>query len=197
MPLFDLASLQKPLPEVTGSGLVLKERFLNVHLKKIESIKQLIGQAPGVDEVFCLWTLNSFNAFTFIPFMIKEHGRIDELILSTYAISSRILHAFSSYIDKGLIGRVHITISDSIKYRQIKNFEELTLMQSKYPDFTVSYGWNHSKITLIQNSVGYFVIEGSGNYSENAQHEQYMFLNSKNLYMFRKTCIQSVQNGTH
>ena len=197
MPLFDLSSITKPLPADSGSGLVLKERFLNLHLKKIESIKLLVGQPPVKDEVFCLWTLNSFNAFTFIPFMIKEHGKINELIISTYAISSRILNAFTNYIEKDLIAGIHITISDSIKYRQIKNFEELTLMQSRYPGFTVSYGWNHSKITLIQNAQGYFVIEGSGNYSENAQHEQYMFMNSQPLYMFRKACIQSIQNGTH
>ena len=32
---------------------------------------------------------------------------------------------------------------------------------------------------------GYYVVEGSGNYGENAMEEQYVFLNNKKVYDFR------------
>lgn len=195
MALFSLDEIRKePAAKATGS-LILKERFLNEHLVKVESIKQLIHHVPDPGELFCIWTLNSFNAFTFIPFMIKEHGKIEELIISTYSISSRILDAITKFIEKGKLCQIHITISDSIKFRTPRVQEQLEILSRIYPVFTVQYAWNHSKVTLIRTQEGKFVVEGSGNYSENAQFEQYMFLNSDSIYEFRKSCIKSAQNG--
>ncbi|MFZ4705387.1 MAG: hypothetical protein ACOYMF_05205 [Bacteroidales bacterium] len=173
MSLFDLKSLEK---------------FLKAHLHKVETIKQLIGDLPQAGDIYCLWTLNSFNAFTFIPFMIKEHGVIHDLIISTYSISTRILHSMINYIDKGMIENVHITISDSVKFRLPKVNEQLVSLNNR-DNFNVNYTWNHSKVTLIRTPVGYYVVEGSGNYAENAQFEQYIFLSSEPIYNFRKNCI--------
>ncbi len=190
MGLFDLGSLKKEPSDQTDGSLILKERFLQEHFYKVETIKQLVGTLPLEGEIFCIWTLNSFNAFTFIPFMIKQQGKLEELIISTYSISSRILHSIINYLDKGRILKIHITISDSIKFRMPKVYEQLEVL-CRRPEFSASYTWNHSKVTLMKTSEGHFIVEGSGNFSENAQYEQYMFVQSERIYNFRKSCIQT------
>ncbi|MEI6577764.1 MAG: hypothetical protein WCO63_16445 [Bacteroidota bacterium] len=194
MTLFQLSELDHLAP--AGSG-ILKSRFHDIHLVKVESIKSLVGNVPSPGECFFLWTVKSFNAYTFIPFFVKEHKVINELILSTYSISNRILESLTHLMEKGKVEKVHILISDSIKFRLPKVQEQLVLLCNQRPaQFTVSYAWNHSKISLIQTPGGCFVVEGSGNFSENAQHEQYLFLNIREVYDFRKAEIYGIISET-
>jgi len=67
--------------------------------------------------------------------------------------------------------------------------DHLEMQINNRDQITVHYAWNHSKITLIETKGDFFVFEGSGNWSENAQFEQYLFFNYKALYDFRLSCI--------
>jgi len=174
---------------------ILAQEFLNTHEHRIESIKQLAGSLPAPGEIYFLWTVNSFNAFTFIPYVIRELGSIDELIISTYSINIRIIDALIKLIDRGKIHQVGIFISDSIKSRLPKVFDHLSAqIEKRQGVLSVTYAWNHSKIALIRHGQSYFDVEGSGNWGENAQHEQYIFLNSRKVFEFRKN---EIQHGTN
>ena len=169
------------------SGLA-SEKFLQLHGERIDSIRSLAPRFPREGEIFFLWTVNSFNAFTFIPYIIRHSGIINELILSTYSINIRIIDALIRLIDREQIHQVDIFISDSIKSRLPKVYDHLIAIFEKKP-VRVYFSWNHSKIALIRSGDHYFDVEGSGNWGENAQHEQYVFLNSRNIYEFRKNEI--------
>ena len=164
---------------------ILAEKYLSIHEHRVEAIKHLTGRIPQEGEVFFLWTVNSFNAFTFIPFIIKECGVIQELVLSTYSINIRIIDALIKLIDRQLILKVDIFISDSIRSRLPKVYDHLISLVDQKP-VRVHYSWNHSKIALIRTSDHHFDVEGSGNWGENAQHEQYVFVNSRQVFEFRK-----------
>ena len=146
---------------------------------------------PEKGEFFAIWTMKSFNAFTFITYLISEMKKLDKVILSTYSINRRIIDSLIKKIDQHKIGTVDILISDSMKYRMPKVVDHLNAQLKKRKNIKVSYAWNHSKITLINAGGNYFVIEGSGNWSENAQFEQYLFFNDKRLYDFRLNCISN------
>ncbi|MGA2823308.1 MAG: hypothetical protein ABSE72_07250 [Bacteroidales bacterium] len=195
---FDINELDPDIiiqPPEQKSG-ILVEKFFQIHREKVESIKQLAGRIPGKDEIYFLWTVNSFNAFTFIPFILKEAGKVIHLILSTYSINIRIIDALIKLIDNGSIMKVDIFISDSVRSRLPKVYDYLISLVEKYP-VTVKYSWNHSKIALIRTSDHYFCVEGSGNWGENAQHEQYIFLNSKSVFEFRKNeILNGMDNAT-
>ena len=167
---------------------ILVEKFMQVHVARIESIKKLSNRIPKEGEIYFLWTVNSFNAFTFVPFILKEFGIIEELIISTYSINIRIIDALMKLIDMGKIKKICIIISDSIRNRLPKVYDYLISLVENYP-VTVKYCWNHSKIALIRTKDHHFDLEGSGNWGENAQHEQYVFLNSKKVFEFRKNEI--------
>ncbi len=193
MPLFDLAALftdqqsdSTPREEKSTSAA---ERFERLHTEKVRSLKQLVGRVPEPGEVFFLWTLNSFNAFTFITYIIKYFGAIRKLIFSTYSINERILTSLIRWYDKGSIDEIYICISDSIKNRVPKVNDQLQAF-ARGRNITIGYAWNHSKVTLIRTDTHHFVICGSGNFSENALNEQYIFLNDERIFQFYDDCIR-------
>ncbi len=176
----------KNVPENKEQVVVTK--FINKHTQQINNIKNLCGSYPSPEDAYFLWTLKSFNAFTFIPYIIKHCSRITELSFSTYSINARIVSALIRWYDKGDIEKINICIADSIKYRMPKVIDQLE-SQITNRSINLNYCWNHSKIQLIEAGGNFFVVEGSGNFSENAAHEQYLFLNDKTIYKFRYDCI--------
>lgn len=67
----------------------------------------------------------------------------------------------------------------------------------------VSLCWNHSKICLFRprSGEGRFVVTGSGNYSFNAEIEQYEVWNDAGLYKwlretFERRCFENVSSKT-
>jgi hypothetical protein len=191
---FDLNELNnKPAPAASDNE-ILRDRFILSHEKRIEGLRDLCGALPQPGDIFFLWTLNSFNAFTFIPYLIRQQKFIDELFVTTYAINQRIVDSFLKLLEKKLIGSTTILISDTIHTRNPKVADYLKhTSQSKYRQvetcLSVIFAWNHSKITLARCGNCHYVIEGSGNWSENARHEQYIFLNSEKVFNFRKSCF--------
>lgn len=175
---------------------IKRDNFMKIHTAKVETLKELNGRLPQCGEIFFLWTINSFNAFTFIPYIIRECGFIDELLITTYSINMRIVDSLIRYIDKGKIKHVSLFISDSIKFRMPKVYDHLSALVAHRADvLKIFYSWNHSKVTLINAGGNFYDVEGSGNFSENAQHEQYIFLNSKEVYDFRKHWIKDGFSG--
>jgi len=120
--------------------------------------------------------------------VIKECGIIEELCVSTYSINSRIINSLLRYVDKGLIKSVYITVSDSIRQKNTRVYDQLIALSERKP-IKVTLSWNHSKIALIRAGNYYLDIEGSGNWAENAMHEQYVFVNSRKVFEFRKNEI--------
>lgn len=193
---FDIEDLSNKKNDDPGDkAAVLRDNFLNQHSIKVETLKELTGRLPKQDEFFALWTMKSFNAFTFIPYLIKELDKIDDLVLSTYSINRRIIDSLIKKIDQRKIEKVRLFISDSLKYRMPRVVDHLSSMiNTRENIISAHYAWNHSKITLVRCGDQFFTIEGSGNWSENAQFEQYLFFNDKRLYDFRLNCIT---NGLH
>ena len=168
--------------------------FLSIHSRKIESIKHLTGHLPEENELMILWTIKSFNAFTFIPYIIKEVGPIEFLTVTTYSINRRIIDAMIRLLDKGKINKIEIFISDSIKYRMPKVVDYLNgLILTRGQQISIVYAWVHAKVTLVKVQEQFFTIAGSGNWGENAQYEQYFFLSNPQAYdFFRKEAVNDL-----
>ncbi|WP_241652580.1 phospholipase D-like domain-containing protein [Leeuwenhoekiella marinoflava] len=127
----------------------------------------------------------SFNAFTFIPFIAKPF-HIEHLYATTYSISRRVIEALMEMHDSGMIARVTLLISDSMIKRNPQTIDNLLAMQSTRGNVEVLFGWIHAKVALARTAAHHFVVEGSGNWSENAKYEQYTFAESRGLFEFRK-----------
>lgn len=191
---FDIKDVMaKPNPKGEESHLSTKEsnskalrvKFDELHERKIASLKMLCGYLPEEGEIIFLETTNSFNAFTFIVYLLKHAGRIEELLIKTYSINRRILDSMSNRLRKNEIGDVCLYIAESIRYRMPKVKDQLDVMEREFENFQVEYAWTHQKIITAKIGDDYFVVEGSGNFSENTAEEQYIFLKSKRIYGFK------------
>jgi len=170
----------------TGSALVIK--YEQIHTLKINNIKDLIGIEFKENEQWYLWSNKQFNAITFILYAIQNIGIIEELVLSTYSINEKAIDLLVKWYDKKMIKRIIIFINDTIKVRNAK-LNDLLNLQAQNRKIEIIYGWNHSKVMLIKSENKHLCIEGSGNLSDNAAHENYTAINSKEVYNFRKQCI--------
>jgi hypothetical protein len=178
------------LCEINSGALTVK--FLQMHQMKVKYIEDLIGKLPKENEISFLWTINSFNAFSFIPLVIINSGIITELTVATYSIGKRTIDDLMYLMDEGKILKAHILVSDSIKTRLTSVNDHLLALIASKRQLTVKYAWNHSKIALMRSGDNHFILEGSGNWNDNAQHEHYDFLNSKEVYEFRRNEILTV-----
>lgn len=170
-------------------------QFTEIEDHKVHNLSELMNRLPKPGEAFFIWTVNSFNAFNFIPYILKT-SPIEELVISTYSINIRIIDSISHYLHQNLIKSVYVLISDSAKYRIPKVTDHLDQFSTLNPSrVNVRYAWNHSKVTLIKTTSGFFIIEGSGNFSENSRHEQYIIVNSQKIYDFRRRWITHEIHG--
>jgi hypothetical protein len=191
MGLFDYKALSSPLfPSTQGTTGQETEtekyisKYLVKHFQKVSSLEKDLMRIPTAEEFFFLQSDTAFNAFTFIPLVAKIYP-IKELHASTYSISRKVIDALIEMHDKGFIERITLLVSDSMIKRNPIVINNLMAMARSRPNVTVLYAWVHAKVCLLQTQENYFVIEGSGNWSENAHYEQYVFANSKGLYDFR------------
>lgn len=160
-----------------------------------ENVASVLPKLPQENEFLAIWTIKSFNTFSFIAHFAK-FGAIDELIITTYNMSRRVILLLMQMVDDGKIKYVSIFLSDAAKSLFPASYNMLVEEASKRVDKVfVSWGWNHSKVALISQGNDRFVIEGSGNFSENAKHEQYILFNNTILFEFRKHWI--LENFTH
>lgn len=178
-------------PIANNKAAILRDNYLQMHDVRLITLKELAGRLPNPGEFFALWTQKSFNAFTFIPYLIKTTGKIDSLVVTTYSINNRIIDSLCKKLDEGVIDNINLVVSDSLKNRMPTVIDHLEAMAKVRDRLQVHYSWNHSKITLATAADQDFVFEGSGNWSENAQFEQYLLFNHKPLFDFRLNCIQN------
>lgn len=181
--LFSLAPAPDKAEDKNFSGHIIS-KYLALHLQKVKNLSQDLQRLPNPEEFFFLHTENSFNAFTFIP-LIANHQGIRELHASTYSINRRVIDGIVELHDGGLIDKVSLLLSDSLKQRSSQTIDHLNGLLSTRPNIQVNYAWNHSKVCLMKTEHNAFVVEGSGNWSENAAIEQYVFYNSQTVYDFR------------
>ena len=182
---FDIHSItETPKAQVEG----VFSKYLNNHLQRIENVSELC-RIPDNGEVFFLQTEKAFNAFTFIPWIAKKFF-IEEIYASTYSISRRVVEALQELQQDGKVGEVTLLISDSMIKRNPQTIDNLEAVAKSNGNFKIKYYWNHSKVTLIKTKDHFFVLEGSGNFSENAHLEQYTFCNDADVYQFRKQIFE-------
>ena len=168
---------------------VRKSRMFSHHFEsmltfKVNKLRELCGRLPDDGEAFFIETKKSFTAFTFIVYVLRNAGRINHLYIATYSTNERVINALLRWKEKGMIGTIHLHVSETLKFRMPEIFQRLKKLNDEGV-LTLTTAWSHKKITGMDTEKGKFVVEGSGNYGENALQEQYIFLKSDKVYEFR------------
>ena len=189
---FDIHKPIAPKDDKKNSSEQFISKYLLAHYEKIKKLDRDLKRLPTPEEFFFLQSDTSFNAFTFIP-LIGQRESIEELHASTYSISRKVIDALVQLHDNGTIERLTLMISDSLLKRNPSTIDYLSALVNSRANFTVNYAWVHAKVCICKTQSAYYIIEGSGNWAENAHYEQYTFANSKGLYDFRKTLFSEAK----
>jgi len=182
-------------PNSTASGSFVS-KYLAAHYQKIARLEEDLKRLPEEEEFFFLQSNNSFNAFTFIPWICKQ-TTIKHLYATTYSINKRVITALMELHRQGFIDRITLLVSDTMLRRNPVTADLLASANKEYANLNVLFAWVHAKVALIETEEAKYVIEGSGNWSENAYYEQYMFANCSKLFEFRKKLITEVEIRYH
>lgn len=188
---FDISALKDPSP-AKDPHRHFESKYLLAHFENVNRLEGQLKRLPTAEEFFFLQTNNSFNAFTFLPFVCK-YVKVRRLYASTYSISRKVITALMELHSRGFVDEITLLISDSMIKRNPMTIDMLLSVAAAHSNLNVLFGWNHSKVCLLEapsispegGGSQYFVIEGSGNWSDNAAIEQYTFANCKGLYDFR------------
>jgi hypothetical protein len=159
-------------------------KYLNKHFEKVSNLEKDLTRLPMPGEVFLLQSEGAFNAFTFVLLICKCFP-IKELSASTYSINRKVIDALVELHDSGKIEKITLLVNDGITSRNPVTMDNLMAMAATRPNFTVKLAWVHAKVCLLETHHAHFVVEGSGNWSDNAQYEQYAWFNCKETYDFR------------
>jgi len=166
-------------------------KYLDFHYERIRNVEDLVDP-PKLNEQYRLVTQKGFNTFTFILYLLKKFKHIDNLDIITFNMNEGTISALMHLLDKGSVGHLRCVISDSIKFRMPNRVAQLRQEHEARKGtgrFDCAFVWNHAKIALVAIGDNRFVIEGSGNFSSNAEIEQYVFENNPTAYEFHKDWI--------
>lgn len=181
----DIGVITNNQSKAEDSSSAFTSKFLNVQTHMVNNLPEDLSRLPEPGEIFFMQTMASFNAFTFVE-LISRLQFIEELYATTYSVSLSVLEALQEMQNAGRIGRIKLLISDSMRQRNPRICDALNGWAETDGNVTIIYTWNHSKITLAKTENGDFCIEGSGNWSKNAQYEQYIFTNDADVMELRK-----------
>ena len=165
-------------------GKVIKTHIVNkLRVRNISDLCKLPGKGESVHIV----TQKNITRHTFTEWVLGS-GVIDAIYISTYRFSVKNISVLKKYMDDGVISSATILLAQNYKML-LKNasdeFDEIV----ERSDIILSLGYNHSKVTLLQSGKNYFVLTGSGNYSENDHIEEYQMYNDKELFEFHREWI--------
>ena len=135
-------------------------------------------------------TQRVFNAFDIMKAILKEEDCI-ELYMCVYRIAKKTTKELIMLYEDKKINNINIATSIAIPkitpeiYRELLNFEQRANFKMKLVQM-------HAKIILIKKKDKNYIVEGSGNLSQNQKIEQNTINNDIDIYNFHKNWIDSL-----
>ena len=171
--------------------------YTKMHTQKIRNFDEVCF-LPKVGEQYRLVTQQSFNMYTIILKILQQEDHIEELYLSSYNIKLVVMDTVFNMLESKQVDKLRILLSEATRARLPHRYSEIKKhMLLAKDDVKIKFNWNHTKIALVKTKKNYYVLEGSGNLTDNAQIEQYLFENNKQIFVFHKTWMDEafIKNG--
>lgn len=169
-------------------------KFIDAQYARVGEVEN-IGIPTKENQQFRFVTKSAMNVISFLIYLIEKLDYIDECILSYYVIGIKTIELLDALLESGKIKKLYIQTSTiRLSGKDAKSGEAIKNLIKKYGKKRVSgnAAWIHTKILCCKIKDNYYVIEGSGNLSDNARIEQYVFEKSKQSFDFHKKWIENV-----
>lgn len=177
----------------TDKDSVKKIKYKKIIAESISSFKEIVSIEEEEGVQFRFVTTKSFNAISVLEFINNKYD-IEEIYIAVYRMNLKSVGFLKDYFNKKDIKGVVLLSNffrDNKKYERW--CEELISFSKKNKNITVKFCLNHAKVFICKTKCKkHIVFEGSGNLSDNARIEQYLFENNKETYKFHKKWISSI-----
>lgn len=157
---------------------------INIQFQLINNLKFKINIPESDNSLNHIITQKQLNAFSLILSVIEQKKEIDFLQLMSYTFDEKTVHSLYHLLNEGKIKKMQILMTETASFRIPKIYKLLKDLFSNNEKVNLCFYWVHSKIHLLKCKNEYYVIDGSGNFSMNAQVEHYNFFKSKDIYNF-------------
>jgi hypothetical protein len=163
-------------------------------LDGIKTVKDCLKDKPKDGETVNCVTMGAFDLWSVIKFLIDEDQTEKEMLLASWIISKPVISDIISYLKKECFvkNECKIIVGNYFKSRDPLAYSFLLSEVKKIKCLDmVKATLNHSKMALIKSN-GYFVVQGSANFTKNPRIEQISITNCKELYYFHKKWMVEV-----
>lgn len=181
--------------EVNTREYLAKIKYDKIICKKASDFKAIVGVNLEQNTQYRIVTDKSFNAITVVSYLL-EYYNINEIYIVVYRMNNKSFDYLKSIIKKDNIKTGFIVSSF---FRENKQYErwakEIEIISENKENIKTSFCNNHAKVFLAKTTCGkHIVFEGSGNLSDNARIEQYIFEDNESVYNFHKKWIDDILN---
>ena len=168
---------------------VMSSNYANRHFKRIEKFTE-IASMPEEGEQIRIITQQQINTYTLI-LMIQQQFGIKQLYCTTYNFSSVAINLLTELLANGC-ERLTLVCNESLRQLMPARYLQLKEAHRNHNGrLRLAVIHNHTKIALIETQDNrFFVVEGSGNFSDNVKVEQYLFEQSKQAFNFHQSWIE-------
>jgi len=181
--------------EVNAREYLAKIKYDKIICKKASNFKDIVGVNLEQNTQYRIVTDKSFNAITVVSYLL-EYYNIDEIYMVVYRMNNKSFDYLKSIIEKDNI-KTGLIVSSF--FRENKRYErwakEIKILSENTENVKTSFCNSHAKVFLAKTTCGkHIVFEGSGNLSDNARIEQYIFEDNESVYNFHKKWIDDILN---
>ncbi len=172
------------------------DKFLMAQFGRINEVEE-IGIPEKENQQLRFITTSQFNAIVLLMYLIEKKGFIDEAVITVYSMGFKTLELIDRLLSENKIKKLILqasTLRMSAKDKKIMNMMKLMIKKHGRGKIYINLAWTHTKIMCMKIKDDHYVIEGSGNLSDNARIEQYLFEKSKESYEFHKDWILNVKD---
>ncbi len=136
-------------------------------------------------------TEKPINAITILSVILEKYV-VEEICIAVFRMNQPAVSMLEEIIANE---KIALNVLVSSFFAENKKYEKwaghLATLALDYEKTTVGFSWNHAKVMTVRTTCGkHFVFEGSGNHSDNARIEQYLFENNLQMYNFHNKWIK-------
>lgn len=143
--------------------------------KRNEAFKQIIEDAGGLP--------TAGNIFDYI---LSQFNSPAEMYLATWTISKANIARLRESVDSGKVNHLCMVFSSTLKPANPALYASLMSSLKPLDNVELKEINSHAKTFSITDGVNYYTVTGSANWSENPRIENFLILNSKELFYHHK-----------
>ncbi len=183
------------MPDNNGGLKIAKKRKRTTIFAQSNVLNRLVGRLPGEEDEYKIVSYSDLTPLGFLSFVAGQTV-IRNLDIVTFRVGPTALKTLNVLAGRGRICQARIVVGkimerDDRKTSAVKYWEDLCSVCARYHWTCVSRN-NHAKLLLMDTDAGKYVLEGSGNFNDAPNFEQYSFTKDDKLYQFYSDCIDSM-----